>query len=144
MNNLPFVRHLTDQDKPDEPKSTSGSSVGVKTAGGHPEKEPSGGYLEEIGKPPELEKTVEAAGVKHVEGEIKLSADDKKAGITESAETTPVSLQPSGAPSLSFTDDQLKKALRHKITESILWLATWWLRKLQMAHRKLNKISSNT
>lgn len=132
MNNLPD----------DQPLATSHQPL-VKTGGGHPEREPvSETPLEEVEEAPQLPREVQKAGVAPIQGQIKLSVQDKKAGMTEAGEATPVSLQPTQAISLPLTDDQIQEALHQKIANSILWLATWCLRQLRMAHHKIIRASS--
>ena len=142
MNNLPFARA---QDKPDDQPTVNsqqpfGFAQDEPTAkiSGHPEKESlSETHLEEVERALELTAEVKRAGVEHIREEIKLTPQARSVGIEEAAEIIPVSAPQTGVVNLPLTDDQIQKALHQKITESILWLANWCLRQLQLLHHKL-------
>ena len=96
-------------------------------------------YLEETEKAPELAPELEQVGVNHIKDEIELSPQDKGVGIEAAAQSTPLTAQPAGVANLSLTDDQIEKALHQKLADSILWLATWCLRQIQLIHRKIRR-----
>jgi len=139
MDDLPFTGV---QGKPDNQQSINNSPKPTIISG-HPEKELTAeNYLEKVEKEPKLPSEVKP-WLRPLGEEIKLSPQDKKVGMEEIGEIVPVSTQPTQAISLPFTDDQVDKAMHQKITESLLWLVAWWLRKLQMMHRKFSRIGSS-
>lgn len=143
MSNLPFdssAKGGLAQGKPFDNTQGEPDSQPTAKVSGHPEKENlSETHFEEVERAPELTAEVKKAGVEHVEGEIQLTPQDKKVGMEAAAEAVPLTTSSVGTVSLSLTDDQIQKALHQKITESILWLATWCLRQLQLLHHKLKE-----
>lgn len=142
MNNLPtppLAGNTTNNTNNTNKQITQYSNNQIATGGLAKEKEipEDGVFLERVEETPELAPEVKKAGVEHVRGEIKLTPEERKVGIEEAAEAVPVSTQPTGATNLPLTDDQIKKALHQKITDSILWLATWCLRQIKLIHHKI-------
>lgn len=125
-------------DLPDNPFDNARGQQLTANTGGHPEREPiKETPLEEVEKAPELSLEVQKAGVTPIQEQVKLPTQDQQVGMMEAGEAVPVSLQPTQT--ITLTDDQIKKALHQKVTESILWLATWCVRQLRVIHHKLSR-----
>jgi hypothetical protein len=131
---------------PSGPASKSGAQLGLQvqvSAGGVTGKEKElisklEESLEEVGIPPEVGQELKEVGVEQISETVELPQPISEAtGMTYAGPTTPVSGQPTTKIKLPLTDDQIKKALHQRITDSILWLALWCLRRIQIAHARI-------
>lgn len=96
------------------------------------------GAAREVEIPPE----VKDVGVQPIQDEIEIP-QGVPSGVTHAGPGTPVATQPTGAVKLPLTDEEIGKALHHKIADSILWLANWCLRQIKIAHRKVLSYGGN-
>lgn len=101
-----------------------------------------GKILEEVreGIEVEIAKEVKEAGVKEISESIELPQQLKKeTGAIEVGEGVPVSTKPTI--SLPLDDQKIKLAIkRNKIVDSILWLAHWCLRQIEIAKFRALKL----
>lgn len=90
--------------------------------------------IEEIGKELELEKEVKDSGVEIIGEELEIPEPVKKMGVEPAG--PPILTQSPPVKKLPLSDDQIKKALHHKVADALLWLAVWCLRQLKIGSRE--------
>ncbi|MBI4100764.1 hypothetical protein HY439_03445 [Candidatus Microgenomates bacterium] len=129
MDDLPLDQQSTDKNQPSQPSALS--------MGREKEMQPPTPYLKRTEERPEITSELQEAGVEHLHEEVELSPQDKEAGMIEAAEAVPVTTEPTGLVSLPLTEDQIKKALHHKIIDSVTWLATWCFRQIKIFHHRI-------
>lgn len=92
--------------------------------------------IEEIRREIELSKEEKEAGVEEIKETIDLPEKVKKeTGMEEVGEGVGAS-QGGLTVSLPLNDDQIKKAKRKKVVDSILWLAYWCLRQVKILKKR--------
>lgn len=96
------------------------------------------GAAREVEIPPE----VKDVGVQPIQDEIEI-LQGVPSGVIHAGPETPIVTQPTGVVKLPLTDEEIEKALHHKIVDSILWLATWCLRQIKITHRKVLSYGGN-
>jgi len=111
--------------------------AGINFYSGKKEEEPRSGEAIRIETPETyvVPKEVEPWVEKIEAAEMTLPKAVEQAGVQvvpdpSSSSPTAVSLN------LPLTDDQIKKALHHKIADAIFWLAWWCLRQISLATGK--------
>jgi len=92
--------------------------------------------MEEIRKEIKLSKEEKEAGLEVIRETIEIPEKIKKeVGVEEVGEAVGVSKGPTKV-SLPLDDTQIKKAKKKKVIDSILWLAYWCLRQIKLLKRK--------
>jgi len=85
------------------------------------------------------DKEVAEAGVQEVSQSVELSKEHEQIGVKQSAETTPVKIEPSETVQLPLAQEEAQKIVKtnKNIGNSIVWLAILMLKHFKMMHRKL-------
>lgn len=89
----------------------------------------------------ELPKEVEKAGVTFQRETVEIPPDVQKLGVQHAGPTTPVANMPV-LPQvvLPISDQQVVAGLHVHITNALLWLAIWCIKRLKKAHLALKNI----